>query len=83
MEYLCHVLTPDGLKTNPRTVEAVKECTQPKNVKEIRQFLGLSSYYRQFIKNFAALAEPLTALTSNNVTFEWTAECQEAFHAGA
>ena len=79
VEYLGHVLTPDGLKTNPRTVEAVREYPQPQNVKEVRQFLGLSSYYRRFIRNFAALAQPLTALTRNSVIFEWTAECQEAF----
>ena len=79
VEFLGHVLTPEGLKTNPRIVEAVKEYRQPQNVKEIRQFLGLSSYYRRFIKNFAALAQPLTALTRNNVEFKWTAECQGAF----
>ena len=79
VEYLGHLLTPDGLKTNPRTVNAVKEYPQPQSVKEIRQFLGLSSYYRRFIKNFAALAQPLTALTRNNVEFKWTEECQEAF----
>ena len=79
VEFLGHVLTPEGLKTNPRIVEAVKEYRQPQNVKKIRQFLGLSSYYRRFIKNFAALAQPLTALTRNNVEFKWTAECQGAF----
>jgi len=79
VEYLGHLLTSDGLKTNPRTVNAVKEYPQPQSVKEIRQFLGLSSYYRHFIKNFAALAQPLTALTRHNVEFKWTEECQEAF----
>ena len=42
-------------------------------------FLGLSSYYRRFIEIFAAVAQPLTALTRNNVTFKWTSECQESF----
>jgi len=79
VEYLGHLFTPDGLKTNSRTVNAVKEYPQPQSVKEIRQFLGLSSYHRLFIKNFAALAQPLTALTRNNVEFKWTEECQEAF----
>ena len=79
VEYLGHILTPDGLKTNPRIVEAIKAYPQPQNVKEIRQFLGLSSYYRRFIERFAAVAQPLTALTRNNVTFKWTTECQESF----
>ena len=78
VEYLGHVLTPDGLKTNPRLVEAIKVYPQPQNVKEVRQFLGLSSYYRRFIEKFAAVAQQLTALTRNNVAFKWTAECQES-----
>ena len=78
VEYLGHVLTPNGLKTNPRLVEAIKVYPQPQNVKEVRQFLGLSSYYRRFIEKFAAVAQPLTALTRNNVAFKWTAECQES-----
>ena len=45
VEYLGHLLTPNGLKTNPRLVEAVKVYPQPQNVKEVRQFLSLSSYY--------------------------------------
>ena len=79
VEYLGHVLTPSGLKTNPRLVEAVKVYPQPQNVKEVRQFLDLSSYYRRFIEKFAAVAQPLTALTRNNVVFEWTAGYQESF----
>ena len=76
VEYLGHILTPNGLKTNPRLVEAVKAYPRPQ---EVRQFLGLSSYYRCFIGKFAALAQPLTTLTRNNVAFEWTTECQESF----
>ena len=79
VEYLGHILTPDGLKTNPRIVEAIKAYPQPQNVKEVRQFIGLSSYYQRFIEIFAAVAQPLTALTRNNVTFKWTTECQESF----
>lgn len=71
-------LTPNGLKTNPRLVEAIKVHPQLQNVKEVKQFLGLSSYYRCFIERFAAVAQPLTALARNNVAFEWTAECQES-----
>ena len=79
VEYLGHALTSNGLKSNPRLVEAVKVYPQPQNVKEVRQFLGLSSYYRCFIEKFAAVVQPLTALTRNNIVFEWTAGCQELF----
>ena len=79
VEYLGHVITPDGLKTNLKLVESVADYPKPQNSKEIKQFLGLSSYYRRFIKNFSAIAQPLTALTWNNVAFEWTTDCQIAF----
>ena len=79
VEYLGHVITPDGLKTNLKLVESVANYPKPQNCKEIKQFLGLSSYYRRFIKNFSAIAQPLTALTRNNVAFEWTTDCQIAF----
>jgi len=73
------VLTPNGLKTNPKLVESVTNYPIPQNIKEVKQFLGLSSYYRRFIKNFANIAQPLHALTRSGVDFHWTEHCQEAF----
>ena len=49
VEYLGHLVTPHGLKTNPRLVEAVTQFPLPQNLTEVRRFLGLSSYYRRFI----------------------------------
>ena len=63
VEYLSHVISPDGLKTNARFVAAVKEFPKPKDIRELRRFLGLSSYYRRFIPQFAKLAGPLHDLT--------------------
>ena len=79
VEYLGHVLTPEGLKTNPATVSAVREFPVPTNLKEVRQFLGLSSFYRRFINGFAAIAQPLHRLTWKGVHFQWRVECQQAF----
>ena len=45
----------------------------------VRQFLGLASYYRRFVKSFATIASPLHALTKKNARFQWTKECQRAF----
>ena len=79
VEYLGHILTPGGLKPNPTTVSAVKEFPRPTNLKEVRQFLGLSSFYRRFVTNFAAVAQPLRQLTRKGVHFRWSPECQQAF----
>ena len=79
VEYLGHIITPNGLKTNPRLVEAVLEFPTPKSVQQIRQFLGLSSFYRRFVPNFAKIAQPLHSLTRKNMQFVWETDCQAAF----
>ena len=73
------MLTPEGLKTNPATVSAVKDFPTPKNLKEVRQFLGLCSIYRRFINGFATIAHPLHQLTRKGVHFQWNTDCQQAF----
>ena len=77
--YSGHVITPAGLKPNTDRVAAVKDYPVPQNIKELRQFLGLASYHRRFITQFAKIAQPLHVLTRKNVDFLWTAECQIAF----
>ena len=51
----------------------------PKNAKEIKQFLGLTGYYRKFIPRFADISRPLTTLTKKDKKFEWTPACQKSF----
>ena len=79
VEYLGHLLTPSGIKPNPKTTRAVTEFSVPQNLKQLRQFLGLSSYYRRFIKNFSTIAYPLNQLTRKERQFVWSTECQESF----
>ena len=69
-------LSEVGLKTSPRLVEAVQQFPVPKSAHDVRRFLGLSSYYRKFILNFA---RPLHQLTYKNAQFVWTPDCQGAF----
>nr|XP_034174769.1 uncharacterized protein LOC117601733 [Osmia lignaria] len=77
--YLGHIITEDGVKPDPKKVEAVKEFPVPKTGKNIRQFLGLCGYYRRFIKNFSKIAKPLSDLTKKEQKFEWTQQQQQAF----
>uniref|UniRef100_A0ABD2WX54 RNA-directed DNA polymerase n=1 Tax=Trichogramma kaykai TaxID=54128 RepID=A0ABD2WX54_9HYME len=77
--YLGHVLNSEGVQCDPKKLEAVKNFPTPKNVKNIRQFLGLCGYYRRFIKNFAGIAKPLTELQKKDTEFCWNEERQIAF----
>ena len=79
VEYLGHVISSSGLKPNHKLTAAVCDFPTPRNVKEVRRFLGLTSYYRKFIPDFARVAEPLHRLTRKDVEFSWTTDCQISF----
>ena len=72
LEYLGHVITRNGLRTNHRLVQAVADFPTPTNVHGVRRFLGLASYYRRFIRDFARIASPLHYLTKKDVQWLWT-----------
>ena len=59
-EFLGHVITPDGVKPNPEKIKEIINWEIPKTAKQIKQFLGFTSYYRRFIKNYADIVKPLT-----------------------
>ena len=61
--YLGHVVSAAGIQTNPKKIEAVASLEQPENVEQVRSFLGLAGYYRNFIPYFATLSAPLVQLT--------------------
>ena len=67
------------MSNDPEKTKAVSEWPVPKNVKEVRSFWGLCSYYRKFIFYFANIARPIHKLTEKNQSFVWTEECQMAF----
>ena len=79
VEYLGHVVTTNGIEVDPKKVESVKGFPQPTNLKTLRSFLGLASYYRRFIPNFSREARPLHSLTCKNAQFIWTPTYQQAF----
>ena len=64
---------------DPTKVEAVLKWPQPKNVTEIRSFLGLAGYYRRFVEGFVKIANPMTALTRKKHKYNWTKSCQQSF----
>ncbi len=79
VEYLGHIVSGGGIHTDLMKLQAVSEFPRPTNLKALRSFLGLTSYYRRFIPNFARVAAPLHALTKKDAEFAWTTQCAEAF----
>ena len=79
VHYLGHVVTEEGVMTDPEKIETVREWPVPTTQTEVRSFLGTASYYRRFVQNFGTIARPLHRLTEKNRPFLWTTECQVAF----
>ena len=65
INYLGHVVSKEGVSTDPDKIAAVTEWPQPTTVTEVRSFLGFVSYYRRFIPNFSKVAKPLNQLLQN------------------
>ena len=81
VEFLGHVVTSEGVKTSPALVEKVRDWETPRNQKEVRAFLGLSGYYRNYIPQYSDVAEPLVRLTEKRAVFQWMKEHQAALEA--
>ncbi|KAA3453025.1 pol protein [Gossypium australe] len=77
--FLGHVVSAEGIRVDPRKVEAVLEWKPPRTVAEIRSFLGLAGYYRRFVEGFSLIAAPLTKLLRKGAPFVWSEKQQESF----
>ncbi|PKU68071.1 RNA-directed DNA polymerase [Dendrobium catenatum] len=78
MEFLGFVISAEGIEADPRKIEAIKNWPTPQTFTDIRRFHGLSSFYRRFIRNFSAIAAPLTELLKSE-QFCWTKRAQSSF----
>ena len=77
--FLSHVVGLGEVKPIAAKVQAIVEFPVPMNKHELMRFLGMSSYYRKFCRNFSIVAEPLTKLLKKREEFRWSADCQRAF----
>ena len=77
--YLGHTLTRSGITTEDAKVAKIQQWPTPRNLHDVRSFLGLANYYRTFVPGFSDLAEPLTTLTEKNTSFVWSDRCEDAF----
>jgi predicted aspartyl protease len=79
VRFLGHVISSNGIEVDPEKVRVVANWPRPRNLTELRSYIGLCSYYRRFIKSFADIARPLHQLTEKGRAFEWTADQETAF----
>ena len=79
IHYLGHLISPEGISPLPNKLDSIKHMPVPNSTKEIKQFLGLTGYYRKFVPRFADISRPLTTLTKKDTKFEWTPACQKSF----
>ncbi len=79
VEYLGHQVDESGIRPHPEKVEAITNAPAPKNVQELRSFLGLLNYYRKFIPNLSEMLHPLNQLLKDKQKWTWTDECINAF----
>ena len=79
VEYLGHVINAEGVHTSPTKVKAIIEAPPPRNLQELRSFLGLINYYAKFIPNLSSSLHPLHALLKVGQSWKWTGDCEKAF----
>jgi hypothetical protein len=78
VEYLGHLVGKDGIRVDPKNIEAMQDWPHPKTLKSLHGFLGLTGYYHKFVKNYGKISTPLIALLKNN-SFTWTPATAQAF----
>ena len=79
MHYLGHIVSANGIQPDKSKIQAVSAYPVPQDTKQLRQFLGLTNYYRRFVENYSKIAQPLHNLLKKEKKFSWNPEAQDAF----
>ncbi|KAG8498740.1 hypothetical protein CXB51_005107 [Gossypium anomalum] len=74
----CHIVSASGIRVDPSNISAILDWKPPRNVSKVC-ILGLTGYYRRFVKGFSMITTPLTKLLQKDVKFEWSEKCQKSF----
>lgn len=74
-----HIISEEGIVVDQEKIKAIMEWPTPRNVTEVRSFMGLAGYYQRFIKGFSKIAHPITSLQRKNVKFYWSEKCEASF----
>src|SRR5205085_1021173 len=79
-EFLGFIINGQGMSVSDETIQSVREWATPKNLRAVRGFISFANFYRRFIRNFSAIAKPLTDLTKKDQPWKWEigrASCRE------
>ena len=79
IHYLGHIISDEGISVDPKKIEAIMNCPTPRNVTDVRSFMGIVGYYRRFIEGFSKVAHPVTSLQKKGIKFEWTPSCVKKY----
>ena len=74
-----HIISEKGILVDPKKIEAIMSWPTPRNVTDVRSFMGLAGYHRRFIEGFSKVAHAITSFQKKGVNFEWTLKCEEIF----
>ena len=80
IKYLGFVINEEGRKPDPDKIRPITEMPRPKNITQLRAFLGMVTFYSAFVPDMASIREPLNKLLKKNTNFEWNDECETAFN---
>ncbi|KAL5579864.1 hypothetical protein UlMin_012306 [Ulmus minor] len=76
---LGHIVSEKGIEVDKSKIELISKLPTPKNIKDVRSFLGHARFYRRFIQNFSAISRPLCNLLLKDTEFKWNPKCEKAF----
>jgi len=79
IQYLGHVISKEGISLDPVKIKAITEWPVPRDVTDVRSFMGITGYYRSFIEGFSKIAYPITSLQKKGIKFVWSDKCQKSF----
>jgi Reverse transcriptase (RNA-dependent DNA polymerase)/RNase H-like domain found in reverse transcriptase len=79
IDYLGHMIRPNGLQIDPAKVKVIQDWPEPQKVKDIQSFLGFANFYRRYIHNYSDIVVPLTCLTQKDILWNFDESCKLAF----